>query len=520
MTNNIFIPKISPRNIQRKNKLAIITSFYNPCNYINIRYNYLEFKKHIKKYGTLFPIELSLGKKFFINDENVIQIQGSEKNILWQKEALLNIALDNLPEEYTDVAWIDCDVIFENPYWVELLFEALNNYKIIQLYKYANQIGKTGNLSKRISVYSDYVDGIPGYAWAGRREVLDEIKFLDTMILGGADSVMAYTFMNKLDYLNRIKVKYTNITTTNEWINKAVGVVDQSVTNIDNSILHLYHGSVPNRNYFHRYEHHLRDFDIDSHILKNEKHIWQIDDKKISESISCYFQNRNEDDNLIDLNTYFDKIYLINLDRDVEKLEKTSEKLKRYNIKYERFPAIDGSVLIHSLNYENHNIENQYKANILACRLSHLEIIKQAKKNKYKKILILEDDIKFCENFEIYLQHLRNIDDWKLLYLGASQHLWKDIKYIDNFYYCGYTVGAFAYGIDSSLYDIILEYSERHINMPIDNICTFIQKEFYGLCYVAYPNLIIANVEESSLRPARDQELHSHTVRWDMLEYR
>jgi hypothetical protein len=45
-----------------------------------------------------------------------------------------------------------------------------------------------------------------------------------------------------------------------------------------------------------------------------------------------------------------DKIFIINLDKDIERLEKSYEQLNFYNIKnYERYPAIYGNNLIMKL---------------------------------------------------------------------------------------------------------------------------------------------------------------------------
>ena len=83
---NQFIPIIHNRKLIQKNKLAIITSFFNPYNDISLKYNYLLFSHNIKKYATLFPIELSFDGNFFIEDNNAIRINGDKDNILWQKD--------------------------------------------------------------------------------------------------------------------------------------------------------------------------------------------------------------------------------------------------------------------------------------------------------------------------------------------------------------------------------------------------------------------------------------------------
>ena len=66
---------------------------------------------------------------------------------------------------------------------------------------------------------------------------------------------------------------------------------------------------------------------------------------------------------------------------------KALERLRKFNIKYERFNAI-----------------SRPDFGIIGCTQSHLEIIKMAKQNNYKNILILEDDFTFTvskDKFEV-----------------------------------------------------------------------------------------------------------------------
>jgi hypothetical protein len=293
--HKIFLPNVHRR--KPFNKLAIVTSFFNPCAYENIVYNYKKFANHIKKYADLFPIELSFNDNFVINDENVIRIKGTKQNMLWQKEALLNIAISKLPKEYTDVAWLDCDIIFENEDWVEQLYHALDSYKIVQLFNNAYKLDLNNNKITRPSLVSSFPNGEAGFAWAARREVLEEIQLLDNQIFGGADYVMASAFLNKPLMIKNVKT-YINNETTTQWIEKTTKIVDGSVGHIDSTITHLYHGNEYNRNYTR--QHHRKNLieliDV-SKDVKKDKNIWTISTTH-NEQIFKYFFNRQEDDNI------------------------------------------------------------------------------------------------------------------------------------------------------------------------------------------------------------------------------
>ena len=53
---------------------------------------------------------------------------------MWQKERLLNIALGAVPDDVEDVAWIDCDLVFESRDWPQAAKQALKSDNVIQLF--------------------------------------------------------------------------------------------------------------------------------------------------------------------------------------------------------------------------------------------------------------------------------------------------------------------------------------------------------------------------------------------------
>lgn len=213
----------------------------------------------------------------------------------------------------------------------------------------------------------------------------------------------------------------------------------------------------------------------------------------------------------ITLNDYFDKIYCLNLDRKIEKWYNIKKKCDKLNIFIERFSAVDGDNI-------NQSILNKYeKINKYAvgCLLSHYNIIKNAQKNNYKRILILEDDVLFCNNLiEKFSKFISKINDWKLLYLGGTQHKWNDINIKNGYYLAKNVDGTFAYAVDQSIYNDLLQTDSIN-NRPIDNILWDIQQKYYNNCYVCFPNLIIADVSESEIRGPREVSLHNIKMKWN-----
>jgi GR25 family glycosyltransferase involved in LPS biosynthesis/GTP:adenosylcobinamide-phosphate guanylyltransferase len=524
------ILKISNRDQNIKPKLAVITTFFNPKNYINLKYNYLKFSEKIKEKADLFPIELSFNGDFFIEDKNVIQINGSEENILWQKERLLNIVLEKLPKEYTNVAWVDCDIIFENENWIDELNEKLKSYKVVQLYEYADRLSKKDEVEKVSMSIIKRIDeinkidinlslGIPGFAWTIRRECIDKIKFLDTQIIGGGDSLMFYSFfgISKGIVSNQMNKEWFDV--FKKWYNESYNEINCSVSYISGRIKHLYHGEIINRKYNTRYKLLSENgFDPNIDMKINESGLWEIKNKNISECLSNYFIDRDEDDNIIDINKYFDKIYVLNLDRRMDRFESIKNKLEKLEIEFERFSAIDGNNISDG-EYDFSNfkqgkgmLENKYA---LACLKSHFKIIKDAKENNYKRILIFEDDVLISKNIKVHIQKIRNIKKWKLIYLGSSQYDW-NLDFIEDFYLSRKSLGTFAYAIDMSIYDDILNLE---ISKSVDNLLSDIQYTYYGECFTFYPNVCISDVTESDIRNSRLQKPHNEKMRWNLNDY-
>ena len=86
-----------------------------------------------------------------------------------------------------------------------------------------------------------------------------------------------------------------------------------------------------------------------------------------------------------------DKIYIINLKDRIDRWNDSLVQLNKYNIEnYERFDAIRPDLKkIDPIHYKKNNlkINEKYIIGALGCKLSHIEIIKNAKKKNYKQIL-------------------------------------------------------------------------------------------------------------------------------------
>lgn len=173
------------------------------------------------------------------------------------------------------------------------------------------------------------------------------------------------------------------------------------------------------------------------------------------------------------LNNLFDHVYLINLDRRTDRLSESIKECKKINLTFERFSAIDGRE--HNLiiqEYPGYK-QNAWNAGALGLLETTIKIIKDAKSNNYKSILILEDDILFHPQInDIVAEFFCEVPaTWEMIQFG-SQHI-KTPKSIGRRF--AILRGAYClhcYAVNSNVYDLYLELLERR-NKQIDWITAF-----------------------------------------------
>ena len=203
------------------------------------------------------------------------------------------------------------------------------------------------------------------------------------------------------------------------------------------------------------------------------------------------------------INKYFDKIYCINLDSRPDRWEECLIEFKKIGIQnhIERFPAIS----LHP--------------GIAGCTKSHYEIVKLAKKNNYKNVLIFEDDVSFTSNnfFDILEKSFSQLTNqnlvYDLLYLGGNLNPDNTINYLidDNLAKLTYCKTTHAYAINSSVYNKFINDFKNidwgdnnnwfHGNQNRLNIDVWLYRNFQtlGNVYGVYPCLAEQRLSFSNL---------------------
>lgn len=310
----------------REAPLWAITSYFNPSGFQSRLRNYRRFRQSLGV--PLVTVELSHGHPFELEPgdaDELVQVRG--RDVLWQKERLLNLALQALPPSCTKVAWLDCDILFLDEDWPASTCAALERHRLVQPFRFvyeatddappadgvpsASRAELTGLACRLLSQPSvtealQQLGAAPvgrmtawGFAWAARREVVAPHGFYDACIMGGADRAV---FLAGLGAFERtIEAMRMNRAWAEHylaWARPFHESVRSDFTFTEGSVLHLWHGALDHRQYRERHarlaEH---DFDParDLKINRNGCWEWNSDKPALHELVRRYFQDRRED---------------------------------------------------------------------------------------------------------------------------------------------------------------------------------------------------------------------------------
>ena len=268
--------------------------------------------------AVLEPVRL-LGEPFF--GDRVFHFDALD--ILWHKERLINLAVERLPDEYDSVAWIDADILW--PWHYDTLqadiLDMLERWPIIQLWETALFLDaadlpmewpskKTTTQSmaahNRWNVVKDADPRYshPGFGWAARREVLQQIGGLfDSDPCGGEDTLHCTAWFGHFDtgYFIRHNSKMKEHTL--KWVRKAYEVVAGKVGFLPQQIRHLYHGNLANRQYWDRVVWiQSHGFDPERHLIREPGQLYRWSEEcpqEIVDWMAEYLVGRRREDDVI-----------------------------------------------------------------------------------------------------------------------------------------------------------------------------------------------------------------------------
>jgi hypothetical protein len=303
--------------------LWTVTAYFNPCHYGTKKANFDRFAARLATIGArLLIVELALEDDSFelTDHDDVIRLRG--RDVLWQKERLLNIAIAALPASCTKVAWLDCDVLFEDDDWLNKTSAALDRVAIVQPFSSGVSLRRG-----RVQCHGDHdaesvtesfasvcardrslahaapygMHGHTGYAWAAQRKLLDACGLYDACLSGGGDHLMAHAFAGTLDspcIPSMLGANRQYATHFMRWAGAINRVSGGRLGYLHGRLLHLWHGAAGDRRYFWRnQELKAFGFDPDRHIRRGANGLWEWADAP--DAMRAWardaFVSRNED---------------------------------------------------------------------------------------------------------------------------------------------------------------------------------------------------------------------------------
>ncbi len=299
-----------------------VTSFFNPAGYRIHREKYRVFRDRIGV--PLLAVELAYGDEFELHEgdaDRLLRLRSDQ--VLWQKERLLNLAIEALPREARFVAWVDADIVFEREDWWERTRKALESHRIVQPYGRVHDlppgaepgpfsvgralltrpslgaVSMNGGFDPARASTNMLDVGSPGHAWAMRRAHLAETGLYDAMILGSGDNAVAMGALGHAEaYVAAHRMNPHEANHYRRWAARFHAVVGGSLGFVGGDLYHLWHGDLSDRGYGERYPglapyqfNPVEDIALDKHGSWR----WATDKPGLHEYVASYFRSRRED---------------------------------------------------------------------------------------------------------------------------------------------------------------------------------------------------------------------------------
>ena len=195
-----------------------------------------------------------------------------------------------------------------------------------------------------------------------------------------------------------------------------------------------------------------------------------------------------------------EKVYLINLDRRVDRRHKMEAALDELGVEYERVSAVDGKREIDEDYIKKYGIsmmpdfsepyhQRPIKHGEIGCFMSHYNIWLDILEKGYENTIVLEDDIRFEPYFKEKISALHNELkrtnlDWDLIFLGRKI-LWSVtepwVEGSDLLVHVNYTYWTLGYMLSQDGAKKLVEEMPLKKIVPVD--------EYLPIMYDKHPNL-------------------------------
>lgn len=305
--------KFFPYNENNTNDTCVALCFFRPIEYNNPVKNLNIVLDDLNKANIpVFTIELLYGNQSKTLSKSTLTIC-TESSPWFSKENLWNIIAKHIPAQYNKFIFLDADVRFDNPDWFNISSKLLNDFDVIQCMSHTykdipndNPDAETYNLNSMAwNFYRESVANAifhkrslstqfnhTGFSVGITREYFDKINgFFEYGFNGCGDTL----FWNCFDRIESTCDSYllTNKIVADEYFMYKRNIKKQppKISYVPDCLcMHLYHGSIPNRNYTNRNQY----IDDDVIITRNKDGLLELHNLKID--LVDYWIKRKEDE--------------------------------------------------------------------------------------------------------------------------------------------------------------------------------------------------------------------------------
>jgi hypothetical protein len=285
---------------------AVCMCFFSPAGFQRPKQNFLHVEKLLQSARIpTFTIECIIGNKQPLLKNPTLQVRSNTS--LFYKEQLYNLLVPKVPEQYTKLIFLDADILFSDPRWIDKISVELNRYDIVQPFEnaiwtglyYGSVIKKSKStvyaLKHGVMNHSLVNNYHPGFSFAMTRSYYEKIGgFFDKCVFGSGDSMFCNTFFPIELYFTTVNLIDSEYKQWSDTVRK----IPSNVTYLPFTVYHLYHGTLQKRQYASRYEF-LKQYDnmtFDDIFYKNEFGVYETNDDSLKKIMYDYFVSRQEDE--------------------------------------------------------------------------------------------------------------------------------------------------------------------------------------------------------------------------------
>ena len=300
-----------------------ITSYFNPAMYRRRLSSYRVFRQCLSI--PLVTVELSHEPPFeLVEGDADILIQVNAPDVMFQKERLLNLAMEAVPDTCEAIAWLDCDVVFSDSEWPERALDALNRYVLVQpfdrleepdpawspgdenltlvnearswAWHFVNRTMPEDCLNRGLR----FSGCVTGGAWVARRQIIAENGLYDACIIGSGVRCLPSAAIGRPEHAARyMRFNPAWIDHYRQWADPIYQSVKGHLGYVDGTVRHVWHGNLKYRRFSEIHADFKRfDFDPTRDIATDANGVyrWSSDKPDMHRFVKEYFFSRKEDE--------------------------------------------------------------------------------------------------------------------------------------------------------------------------------------------------------------------------------